>query len=288
MSDNQPKMRVPALVALSVVSLSAMTCSLPFGLGEQDPDTRIATLEAELQGARSEATAQSATAPAETVAVTTKTVAETTDLLEENFEGESTIFQLGEGEVLQDGVLILGPYEECANDVANFDQPVGCMVVCQTCGRDQTDYRLRVNFAFEEGLSDREFGVILRLVDEDSDGLLDREDYLLALGFNIFENRWRIYLHEPDRLEPWRRVASGAAGYLLPGRMNELEVTVTEGGQLMEIMLNERFLDRLTGVKAKPGERPVAPWVDSGAVGLIGLGRGVQARFDDFVLTSPP
>jgi hypothetical protein len=288
MSITQPKMRGAVLVALSVVSLSAMTCSLPFGLGEQDPDTRIATLESELQGARSEATAQSATAPAETVAVTTETVAETTDLLEENFEGESTIFQLGEGEVLQDGALILGPYKECAKDVANFDQPVGCMVVCQTCGPDQTDYRLRVNFAFEDGLADREFGVILRLVDEDLDGLLDREDYLLALGFNIFENRWRIYLHEPDRLEPWRRVASGAAGYLLPGRMNELEVTVSEDGQLMLIMLNERFLDRLTGGKAEPGERHVAPWVDSGAVGLIGLGRGVQARFDDFVLTSPP
>ena len=285
MKNNQPKIRGAALIALSAVSLGAMTCSLPFNLGEQDPDARIATLEAELQGARSEATVQAATAPAETAPA--ERAAGTTDL-EEDFEGESTIFQLGEGEMLQDGALILGPYEECANDVANFDQPVGCMVVCQTCGRDQSDYRLRVNFTFEEGLSDREFGVILRLVDEDLDGLLDREDYLLVLGFNIFENRWRIYLHEPDRLEPWRRVASGAAGYLLPGRMNELEVTVTEGGQLMEIMLNERFLDRLTGGKAEPGERSVSPWMDSGAVGLIGLGRGVQAKFDNFAITSPP
>ncbi|MFQ5921664.1 MAG: hypothetical protein ACE5M4_02375 [Anaerolineales bacterium] len=280
MKINQPKMRGAALVALSAVSLGAMTCSLPLGLGGQDPDARIATLEAELQGARSEATAQAGTAPAERAA-------ETTDL-EEDFEGESTIFQLGEGEVLQDGALLLGPYQECANDVANFDEPVGCMVVCQDCGRDLTDYRLRVNFTFEDGLSDREFGVILRLVDEDVDGLLDREDYLLALGFNVFDNRWRIYLHEPDRLEPWRRVSKGKAGFLQPGRMNELEVTVTEGGQMMLIMLNERVLDRLTGGEPEPGQRPVAPWMDSGAVGLIGLGRGVQARFDNFVITSPP
>lgn len=280
MKINQPKMWGAALVALTAVSLGATSCNVPFGLGGQDPDARIATLEAELQVARSEATAQVGAAPAERAP-------ETTDL-EEDFEGESTIFQLGEGEALQDGALILGPYEECANDVANFDEPVGCMVVCQVCGRDLTNYRLRVNFTFEDGLSDREFGVILRLVDEDVDGLLDREDYLLALGFNVFDNRWRIYLHEPDRLDPWRRVSSGAAGFLQPGRMNELEVTVTEGGQLMLIMLNERFLERLTGGKADPGQRPVAPWMDSGAVGLIGLGRGVQARFDNFVITSPP
>ena len=66
MKSNQPKIRGAALIALSAVSLGAMTCSLPFNLGEQDPDARIATLEAELQGARSEATVQAATAPAET------------------------------------------------------------------------------------------------------------------------------------------------------------------------------------------------------------------------------
>jgi len=280
MKINQLKMWGATAVALLTVSLGAASCNLPFGAGEEEPDTRIATLEAELQGARSEATAQAGNVPDELAA-------ETTDL-DEDFEGESSIFQLGENEVLQDGALILGPYQECANDVANFDEPVGCMVVCQECGSDLTDYRLRVNFTIEDGLSDREFGVILRLVDEDLDGMLDREDYLLALGFNIFENRWRIYLHEPDRLEPWSRVASGAAGFLLPGRMNELEVTVTEDGQLMLITLNERFLDRLTGDKAEPGERSVTPWIDSGAVGLIGLGRGVQARFDNFMITSLP
>ncbi len=280
MKINQLKMRGVTLVALSAVSLGAFSCNLPFGTGGQDADARIATLEAELQDARSEATAKAGTVPVERAP-------ETTDL-EEDFEGESTIFQLGEGEVLQDGALILGPYQECANDVANFDEPVDCMVVCQGCGRDLTNYRLRVNFTFEDGLSDREFGVILRLVDEDLDGLLDREDYLLVLGFNVFDNRWRIYLHEPDRLEPWSRVSSGAAGFLQRGRMNELEVTVTEGGQLMLIMLNERFLEELTGGKADPGQRPVDPWIDSGAVGLIGLGRGVQARFDNFVITSPP
>ena len=130
--------------------------------------------------------------------------------------------------------------------------------------------------------------MILRLVDQDVDGLLDREDYLLALGFNIFENRWQVYLHEPDKLEPWRLVSSGQAGFLQVGRMNSLEITVTEGGRLMEIRLNERFLDLLTGGDPEPGQRQVTPWFDEGAVGFIGLGRGVQARFDDFSLEASP
>lgn len=273
--------RIPSsvLAAISALALSSLTCSL---LGSQDADARIATLEAQLQEARAEATAEASNAAAPAGG------AEQTTLLEEDFDSETGALLIGEGASLVNGALLLGPYEECANDVANFDQPVGCMVVCESCGRSLSNYHLRVSFTFEDGLSDREFGVILRLVDQDVDGLLDREDYLLALGFNIFENKWNVYLHEPDKLEPWRVVSSGQAGYLQPGRLNALEVSATDGGQLMEINLNERFLETLTGGDAEPGQRPVSPWSDAGAVGLIGLGRGVQARFDDFILESSP
>jgi len=279
------KRRIPGflLTALSALAVAALACSLlPFGLGAEDSGSRIATLEAQLQDARAEATAEAeaAAAPDEST--------EQTTLLEEDFEGESSGFLLGEGASLHDGALFLGPYDECANDVANFDQPVDCMVVCETCGRGLSNYHLKVRFTFEDGLSDREFGVILRLLDQDVDGLLDREDYLLALGFNIFDNSWHVYMHEPDKLDPWSSVSSGQAGFLQVGRMNELEIAVTEDGRLMDIRLNQRFLELLTAGEAEPGQRPVSPWFDSGAIGLIGLGRGVQARFDDFVLEAPP
>ena len=270
------------LAALSTLAVGALACSLlPFGLGGQDGGARIATLEAQLQDARAEATAK-----AESAAPDEST--EQMTLLEEYFESESSGFLLGEGATLHDGALFLGPYDECANDVANFDLPVDCMVVCETCGRGLSNYHLKVRFTFEDGLSDREFGVILRLLDQDADGLLDREDYLLALGFNIFDNSWHVYMHEPDKLDPWSSVSSGQAGFLQVGRMNELEITITEDGRLLEIRLNQRFLELMTGEEAEPGQRPVSPWFDSGAIGLIGLGRGVQARFDDFVLESSP
>ena len=275
MTVEKRKISGRVVAALAGLASVAIACNLP---GSQDPEERIAALEAELREARAEATAETsdATAPAEG--------AEPVPLVAESFEGETSAFRLGDGASLRDGALFLGPYEECANDLANFDQPVGCMVACESCGRSLSDYHLRVGFTFEDGLSDREFGVILRLVDQNLDGLLDREDYLLALGFNVFENAWRVYLHEQDKLEPWREVSSGQAGFLQAGRMNELEVTVTEGGRLMEIGLNQRFLDTLTGGDANPGQRLVTPWFDAGEVGLIALGRGVQARFDDFSL----
>jgi hypothetical protein len=261
-----------ALLTLTVLAFGVLGC------GRGDPEARIAALEAELREARAEATAEASgdDAPAEG--------AQEGTFVQEDFEGETSAFSVGEGGSLNDGALLVGPFEECANDVANFDAPVGCLVVCQTCGTAVSNYHLTVSFAFEEGVSEREFGVILRLADADGDGLLDREDYLLALGFNIFENRWRVYLHEPDKLDPWRVVSSDQAGFLQSGRMNQLEVSVSDGGGLMEIRLNEQQLERLTGGQAEPGQRLVEPWIDAGAVGFIGLGRGVQARFDDFVL----
>lgn len=281
MRDLLPRLPRLVLVAVSAMVVGVMACSLlPFGLGAQDSDSQIATLEARLHEARTEATAEAegAATPAESTEQT---------ILEDDFGSDSGAF-LGEGASLHDGALFLGPYDECANDVANFDLPVDCMVVCETCGRNLSSYHLKVRFAFEDGLSDREFGVILRLVDDNVDGLLDREDYLLALGFNIFENSWGVYLHEPDKINPWDLVSGGQAGLLQVGRMNELEVTVTGDGRTMEIRLNQKFLDSLTGDKAEPGQHTITPWSDSGSVGLIALGRGVQARYDDFILEGSP
>lgn len=266
-------------LTVAVLAVSAITCS-PFRLfdSQDDAGTRVETLEAELQEARGTATSQAA------VQVAEEEDARQTRRVETSFEEDQGLFAIGPAESISEGGLLIGPYELCANDVGNFDQPVGCLTVCQECGANLSEYELEVKFTFEDGLTDREFGVVLRFVDENQDSMLDRPDYLLALGFNIYQNRWRLYLHEPDRIEPWRVIASGDAGFLRAGRMNELEVLATEDGQLIEIRMNERFLTLLTGDTPEPGERLVQPWASSGSVGLIGLGRGVQARFDDFVL----
>lgn len=281
--ENHLRFRRPG-AAIITLAILAMTCSpLPFGLGGsgQDAESRVATLEAELQEARETASAEAASEAEEPLLPS----GGGGSLVEEDFEADTGTFLLDSGASIEDGALLIGPYESCANDVANFDEPVGCITVCEACGRTLSEYKLEVEFTFEDGLSDREFGVALRFVDEDGDSMLDRPDFLLALGFNIFENRWRIYLHEPEKIEPWRVIASDQAGFLRPGRMNQLEVLATESGSLMEIRLNDRFLARLTGDPPEPGQRLVEPWQDAGALGIIGLGRGVKARFDNFTLT---
>jgi hypothetical protein len=280
---NQIRTRRTAAALIALATL-AITCSpLPFGLGGggQDANSRVATLEAELQDARETAAAE----PAMGAEEPSVAGGGGGSLVEEDFREDNGAFTLDSGASIEDGALLVGPYESCANDVANFDAPVGCISVCTACGRNLSDFTLKVEFTFEDGLSDREFGVALRFLDEDVDSMLDRPDYLLALGFNIFENRWRLYLHEPDKIEPWRVIASDKAGFLLPGRMNQLEVRAFENGRRMEIRLNDRFLTLLTADHPEPGERLVEQWADAGAVGIMGLGRGVQARFDNFQLT---
>lgn len=206
----------------------------------------------------------------------------------DTFDGDVGTFPLGIGMEIKNGVYLLGAFDQCANDVANFDDPVDCNAVCLTCGADLTNYLLSVHFTFEDGLSDRSYGVILRFVDVDGDSLLDFEDYLLALGFNTLENKYTLYVHIPNLMDPWDVVKSGPAGLLRAGRMNQLEVTTTNDGRMMDIFINQNRLVLLTADHPQPGETLVREWAESGAVGLLILGRRVQARYDNFSLEPLP
>lgn len=202
--------------------------------------------------------------------------------VEDSFDTQSETFLLGEGSVIRDGALFLGPFEECANDVPNFDNPVNCGAVCLTCGAEVSNYVLEVEFAFEEGVSDRIFGVMLRFHDVNGDSLLDREDYLLALGFNTFTGMWHVYVHAADQLYPWYLVKRGPAGLRIPGKPNRLEATASNAGRLFEVTLNESRIFTLTADAPRPGETYVQDWVDQGGVGFIALGRRVTGRYDHF------
>lgn len=282
-----------AKLILVWLALAALACS-PLGFfggdsGQQAAD-RAATLEVELANASGTATAAALAEPAdqgEEPAADQTADGQGPALsqqVELDFSADNGAFALGQAARVEDGALLLGPYESCANDVANFDAPVDCLVVCRACGQQLGQYRMAFDFTFEDGLTDREFGAILRFVDVNGDGLIDRPDYLLALAFNIYDNRWRLYLHEPDKIEPWRQLAEGQAGFLRAGRLNHVEIQTIEDGRQMEVFLNDGRILLLTGDEPYPGERLVDPWVESGAVGFLGLGRGVTARFDNFVL----
>ncbi len=280
-----------SVIAIAMIGIAGLACSPVANLFGEEPSAaeRVATLEVQLENARATLSAESeAGEDSDSTGDTGAQISQPSASVDEDFESASQSFDLGEGAQIADGGLILGPYEECANDVANFDQPVNCLVVCTACGRRLAEYRMAFGFTFEEGLSDREFGVMLRLVDKDRDRMLDREDYLLALGFNIYDNRWRLYLHEPDQIEPWDQIARGQAGFLTPGRLNQVVVQSLNGGRVMTVDLNDARILTLTGEEPEPGERWVQPWADAGEVGFLGLGRGVTARLDNFTLETGP
>jgi hypothetical protein len=274
--------RRSALAALAALLAASLACG-PLPFGAPSAADRVGTLEVELQQARGTAAAEAAESDAGS-GESGPPVAQESVSLSDDFEIDTAAFLLGEGAQITDGALLLGPYSECANDVANFDAPVDCLVVCTDCGENLAEFRMSFAFTFEDGLSDREFGAILRLVDENGNRQIDRADYLLALAFNIFDNQWRLYVHAPDEIEPWRQVDSGPGGFLLPGRMNQVVVEGLNGGRIMAVELNGSRILNLTADAPEPGERLVQPWADAGAVGFLGLGRGVTARFDDFVL----
>jgi hypothetical protein len=259
--------------------------------GEVDYDATITALEAEIAAvrrAKAEAEAAGAVdAPdiGDQPSDQPSTVSGTG--VSDGFDSDIGTFPSGMGKI-SNGVYMLGPFDQCANDVPNFDAPVECNAVCLTCGSNLTNYQLKVHFTFEDGLSDRRYGVILRFVDEDRDGMLDFDDYLLAIGFNTLENTYTLYVHVPDMIDPWEVVKSGPAGLLRPGRMNMLEVTTTNGGRMMDLVINQERLVLLTADHPQPGETMVQEWADSGSVGLIILGRRVQARFDNFSVEPLP
>ncbi|MGA9533916.1 MAG: hypothetical protein WBR18_14445 [Anaerolineales bacterium] len=262
---------------LALLAGAALSCSTFGSLisGTPEPAAQVATLESQLSSVGGTVTAVAAGDDDKAGVVVT-----------DDFENGTDAFETGPTVSVTDGSLLIGPYESCANDVANFDAPVDCLSICTRCGSPLKDYELTTTLAFSEGLSEREFGVILRFVDENANGLIDRPDYLLAIGFNSYANQWTLYLHKPDQLSPWTKLRSGRAGFLTMGRLNHLTAVASENGRHMEVFLNDSRLVILTGDHPDPGERLIEPWADDGEVGLLILGRGVQARFDDFTLTT--
>jgi hypothetical protein len=287
------------LTVLAVLALSTMMCLSLGGSSTEGTDANqdvAATLEALQQElANAQATAAAAgiaapptSAPAEQGEPTRAMAAAPGEKVEDGFDSDMGTFALGEAVQIQNGALLLGPFDQCAEDVAAFDSPINCNAVCLTCGANLIDYHMQADISFADGLSDKQWGVILRFADANGNGLLDREDYLLVIGFDVYDNAWSIYYHIPDALSPWYHVKSGAAGLRGQNLPNRFEATASNNGRMIEIRLNDKRLVLLTADAPQPGETLIKDWAESGAVGFVDLGRRVQARFDNFVLEPMP
>lgn len=294
LGSRHPHLPVP-LMALALLALGTTMCSRGGSSGESDDlAATMAAMQVELASAKATAEAAAgAPAPAATSAgqaLPTEQAAAPApgQRVEDRFDSDLGTFVLGEHVQVEDGALLLGPFDQCAEDVASFDVPVDCIAVCQTCGANVVDYHMLLDIAFSDGLSDKGFGVLLRFDDQNGDQLLDREDYYLDFAFNAFENQWSIFVHVPNEVNPWYRVKSGPAGLRAQNAPNKLEITTSNGGRIIDIFLNDKRLAKLTADHPEPGEILVDPWAESGAVGFTATGRRVQGRYDNFIFEPLP
>jgi hypothetical protein len=297
-SGRLPRRVIVPLTVLAALALSSMMClslggsSSPETNATEDVSATVQALQQELANAQATAGA-AGIAPAPTSvpaeqAQPTEAMAAPGEKVEDGFDADLGTFALSDAVQIQNGALLLGPFDQCAEDVAAFDRPIDCNAVCQTCGANLTDYHMQADVSFADGLSDKQWGVILRFVDENGNGLLDREDYLLVIGFDVYDNAWSIYYHIPDALAPWYHVKSGKAGLRGQNLPNRFEATASKNGRMIEIRLNDKRLVLLTADAPQPGETLIKDWAESGAVGFVDLGRRVQSRFDNFLLEPMP
>ena len=266
MSESTPKNEGPLgprhqhlpvpLLALAIIALSTTMCSRSSTSGgsEAGPDVAatLAAMQVELDNAKATAAAAGISLPPAATAAGQALPTEQAGApapgqsVEDRFDSDIGTFALGENVQIQNGALLMGPFQQCAEDVASFDAPVNCIAVCQTCGTDLVNYHMELDISFADGLSDKGFGVLLRFDDQNGDQMLDREDYYLDLAFNAFENEWSIFVHIPDEVNPWFRVKSGPAGLRARNAPNKLEVTASNSGRIIDIFLNDSRLAKLT------------------------------------------
>lgn len=230
--------------------------------------------------------AGTATESAQQTAAIGPTATPTIDLgndIEEEFTTDTGVFSLTGNYLLENDMLFLGPEDSCALDRPDYVQPAGCLALCQACYAPSGNFSMGVDLMFASGVSEREFGIVLRFVDENEDGLLGDEDYLLVIGINIFTNEIKIYLHEPGNSLPMELIEGKEGGFYPVGTSNRLDVISDDGGRQMDVLINDSRVFRLRGFSSEPGETFIEPWVENGEVGLILLQRGVQVQYDNFI-----
>ncbi len=170
------------------------------------------------------------------------------------------------------GVFYLGPFAECSD--VDDTTPFGCFTLCIVCGY-LSEYDMKVDVAYVDGVSSRLFGLLLRFVDNDGDGFAHQGDYLLYFGLSVYNQRFRIWERNTDG--KWYLLGDSFEGSINPGsQINTLRAVSYDGGTAMDLYINDTKVNTVTGV----------PY-DSGAIGLVLDGRAVTIAFDNFEISVP-
>ena len=181
-------------------------------------------------------------------------------------------WEVFDGAAIADGFFYLGEFADCS-DVGS-DNPYGCFTQCLVCGT-LSEYDMQVDAQYVSGVTDRTFGLVLRFVDFDANGLVDPGDYYIDLELSIYDQYFVVWEHLPDG--GWTRVLSTFDGNIRGGsKVNTIRAVAQNGGADIDFYVNGGYVDGVTGV----------PYTE-GTVGLLVGGRALQVAFDNFNVTLP-
>jgi hypothetical protein len=193
---------------------------------------------------------------------------------EDDFSRDNSNFEIFAGSEIYGGKLHLGPFNECADLDANEERPFGCFTVCLACGF-LLDYSMQVDVQYEEGVSDRTYGLVLRFVDFNGNSVVDRGDYMMTAEISAFDAWYTVWEHLVDG--GWQQYDRGYPGNILTGyKVNTIRADSYGGGQYIDIYMNGKFIQTVEFTEGF-----------GGLVGLTAGGRRVKVAFDNFRITVP-
>ncbi len=190
----------------------------------------------------------------------------------DDFSSDYGGWEVFDGAAIADGVFYLGEFADCA-DVGS-DNPFGCFTQCLVCGTLSV-YDMQVDAQYVSGVTDRTFGMVLRFVDFDNNGLVDPGDYYLDFELSIYDQYFVSWEHMPNG--GWTRVFDAFDSNIRGGgKVNTLRAVAQNGGADIDFYINGGYANGVTGV----------PYTE-GTVGLLVGGRALQVAFDNFDITVP-
>ncbi|MCL4559369.1 MAG: trypsin-like peptidase domain-containing protein [Chloroflexi bacterium] len=194
----------------------------------------------------------------------------TAQSVSDDFSSDVGNWEIFDGAQITGGIFYLGQFTDCA-DVGS-DNAFGCFTQCLTCGYTST-YDMQVDAAYVDGVTDRTFGMVLRFIDNNDNGLVDSDDYYLDFELSIYDKYFIIWEHNTDG--KWYVIDQKNATAIKAGRkVNTLRAIASNGGTDVDIYINDEWVD---GIQSIP--------YPEGSVGLVVGGRAMQAAFDNFYFT---
>ncbi|MBI4771347.1 MAG: hypothetical protein HY784_13285 [Chloroflexi bacterium] len=293
------------ILAGLALAAAALACNLSTGGGQQD---QVATAQAEVNAqrtalARTQAaiplTQAPATLPPPTLPPPTRIptrapvlpptavpgqppVQAPTDTAEPGNQGVSGIdtfdsdegnWEIFDGAEIADGVFYLGQFADCG-DVGS-GSAFGCFSQCLACDY-VSEYDMQVLAAYVDGVTERTFGLVLRFVDQNNDGLVNPEDYYLDFEISVYDKFFIVWEHLPGT--GWQVLDQRVENNIAGGRkVNTLRAVAYDGGSSIDLYLNGTLVENIAGLPET-----------SGTVGLVVGGRAIRVAFDDFEIEGTP